>query len=147
MIGLIVRWVLRVLIGGVFLGFGVLKLMDPAAFVEDVANFQISPFDAEPWDMWLAYGLIGLEIVGGLFLLVPKGLYRGALVAVVGMILAFMVAIGSAWTRGLNVDCGCSGEEYDVFGGYGSHLAILMVMLAGVVWLVIEELFPGDLVD
>lgn len=143
MVAAIIRWVLRILIGGVFLAFGGLKLMDPTAFVEDVANFQISPFDEEPWDMWLAYGLIGAEILAGFFLLVPKGLHRGALIMVGGMVVAFLVAIGTAWSRGLNIECGCSGKEYDVMGGYGSHMAILVLLLAGVVWLMIEELFPS----
>jgi len=142
MIGVVIRWTLRVLIGGVFLVFGALKLMDSASFVEDVGNFQFPPFDVEPWDMWLAYTLIVMEVLAGLFILIPKVLYRGALIATAGMILAFLIAIGSAWSRGLNVECGCSGKEYEVFGGYGSHMIILVLMLAGVVWLVIEELFP-----
>ncbi|SHJ22562.1 DoxX protein [Rubritalea squalenifaciens DSM 18772] len=141
----VVELVLRVALGLIFVVFAVFKLIDPQAFVQDVANFQISPFSGAPWDMWLAYSLPGLEIIAGLCLIF-RFLYRGALVVIGGMVLTFIVAIGYVWSIGLNINCGCAGE-YDLLGGYVSHITALGVMLAAVVYLAIDELFSGQPVE
>ena len=138
---MIVR-ILRVLLALVFLIFGGMKMFDAHAFVENVANFQISPFDSAPYDMWLAYFLPPLEVLVGVCLLTTFWL-RGALVVSLGMILAFLVGIGSVWSRGLNIDCGCTGGNVSL-GGYQTHMTILAIMLAASVYLVIDTLFASD---
>lgn len=134
--------VLRVLLALVFLIFGGVKLLDVQDFVQNVANFQIAPFDGAPYDMWLAYFVVPLELAVGLGLL-AKVCYRGALALSVGMTLVFMVGIGSVWSRGLNIDCGCTGGAVSL-GGYGTHMLILATMLGVGVYLVIDTLFPGE---
>lgn len=134
---LVMRWVL----GAVLIAFGGMKLVDLHGFVENVGYFQIPPFDRAPWDMALAYFLPGFEVIVGLCL-VTKWCYRGALVCTLGMVTAFTVAICSVWARGLNIECGCAGKEMSL-GGYPGHLAILLTMLAMVVYLVIDALFPA----
>lgn len=132
---------LRYLLGGVFFLFGVWKLEDPKAFVENVSNFQIAPFDAAPWDMYLAYLLPPLEVICGLCLITGYAV-RGALVLSVLMTLSFMGAIAWVWQLGLNIDCGCTGGEVSL-GGYPAHMAALTVMLAIGVYLIIDTLFPS----
>ncbi|MFC5051738.1 MauE/DoxX family redox-associated membrane protein [Rubritalea spongiae] len=132
---------LRVLLALVFLIFGGAKLLEIQDFVENVSNFQIAPFDRAPYDMYLAYFLVPLEVMTGVCLLM-KWWFRGALVMAVTMTLAFMVAIGAVWARGLNIDCGCAGGSVE-FSGYPIHMLLLMVMLGIGVYLVVDLLFPG----
>lgn len=133
--------VLRILLALVFIAFGGVKMFDTQAFVENVANFQIAPFDTAPFDMWLAYFLPPLEVIVGICLLTGFWL-RGALLLSAGMTLAFIAAIGSVWVRGLNIDCGCSGGTVSM-GGYPTHLTILAVMLGVITYLILDELFPS----
>lgn len=134
--------ILRVLLALVFLIFGGMKMFDGHGFVENVANFQISPFDRAPYDMWLAYFLPPLEVLVGICLLTTFWL-RGALLLSFGMTLAFLVGIASVWARGLNIDCGCTGGSVSL-GGYPTHMSVLSIMLAATVYLVIDTLFPSQ---
>lgn len=133
--------VLRILLALVFIAFGGMKMLDAQAFVENVANFQISPFDSAPYDMWLAYFLPPLEVIVGICLL-SKFWLRGALLLSAGMTLTFIVAIATVWAKGLNIDCGCTGGSVSM-GGYPVHLTILSAMLGVVTYLILDELFPS----
>lgn len=117
-------------------------MLDAHAFVENVANFQISPFDSAPYDMWLAYFLPPLEVLVGICLFTTFWL-RGALVISLGMTLAFLVGIASVWARGLNIDCGCTGGTVSL-GGYPTHMTVLAIMLAAIIYLVIDTIFPSQ---
>lgn len=134
---------LRVVLALIFGVFGALKLFDLHGFVGNVENFQIAPFDQAPYAAWLAYVLVSLEVLVAVSLLTGVWL-RGALILSSGMVLSFMLGIGSVWLRGLNIECGCSGGAISL-GGYPTHMSILAVMLAASVFLVIDTLFPGDL--
>lgn len=134
--------ILRVLLALIFLIFGGMKMLDAHAFVENVANFQISPFDSAPYDMWLAYFLPPLEVLVGICLFTTFWL-RGALVISLGMTLAFLVGIASVWARGLNIDCGCTGGTVSL-GGYPTHMTVLAIMLAAIIYLVIDTIFPSQ---
>ena len=133
--------VLRVLLALTFLVFGAVKMIDPHSFVQNVSNFQISPFDRAPYDMWLAYFLPPLEVVVAISLLSKRWLV-GALLISAGMVLAFMVAIGSVWARGLNIGCGCSAGTVSL-GGYSTHMLFLSGMLGASVYLIIDHLFSS----
>lgn len=135
--------ILRIILALVFIAFGGMKLLDLHGFVGNVENFQIAPFDQAPYAAGLAYLLVPLEILVGLALLTGFWI-RGALLLCCGMVLSFMMAIGSVWARGLDIECGCAGGAASL-GGYPTHMTILAVMLAGSVYLVIDTLFPSDL--
>ena len=137
--------ILRVPLALIFLIFGGMKMFDAHGFVENVANFQIAPFDSAPYDMWLAYFLPPLEVLVGLSLL-SRFYLRGGLIISLGMILAFLVGIGSVWYRGLNIDCGCSGGSVSL-GGYPMHMTVLAIMLAATVYLIIDLVFPSKEVE
>ena len=57
---------------------------------------------------WAAYFLPALELVCGVGVLIPK-LRKEAAFLIVVMMLVFIVAIISAWVRGLDISCGCFG--------------------------------------
>lgn len=96
---------LRLVLGGVLLVAGALKVTNLDASVLAVRAYELLPWDAA--------GLVGralpvLEILVGLLLIV--GLFtRSAALAAGLLMLAFVVGIASAWARGLSIDCGCFG--------------------------------------
>lgn len=98
--------VARVVLGAVFVVAGGLKLPDPAAAERAVRAYQLAP-------EWLvapvAFGLPALEIAVGLLLLAGV-LIRPAAVASTILLVVFLAAVGSAWARGLSIDCGCFGD-------------------------------------
>jgi uncharacterized membrane protein YphA (DoxX/SURF4 family) len=92
----------RLLLGGVFVVAGVLKVPDPSAAVRAVRAYQLLPEALVPP---VAFGLPVLEIAVGLALL--AGVFvRTAAIASAVLLIVFVAAVGSAWARGLQIDCG-----------------------------------------
>lgn len=95
----------RLVLGGVLLTAGALKVTVPLVSARAVQAYQIFPFDVAAY---IGYALPVIEIVLGLLLIV--GLFtRFAAALGTLLMLAFVVGIASAWARGLNIDCGCFG--------------------------------------
>jgi uncharacterized membrane protein YphA (DoxX/SURF4 family) len=107
-----VRWFLfaaRQLVGGVWIVAGALKLPDPAASVRAVRAYDLLPEAVVPT---LGHLLPVVEVVIGAGLVL--GLLTRAAAALSALLfVAFIVGIGSAWARGLQIECGCFGG-----GGY-----------------------------
>lgn len=101
-----VGWIARLIVAGVFVVAGVIKLLDPAAFAQDIANYQ-----AFPWWTWnLAAAVVPVvEILAGLAVL--TGFKRRAGTIVLGSLtVAFLGLIASVIVRGIDLNCGCFGE-------------------------------------
>ena len=125
----VARWVL----GGVFLVAGALKLPDPDAAVRAVRAYRLLP---EPVVAAVAFGLPVLEIAVGLAL-VAGVFVRTAAVAAAALLVVFLGGVGSAWARGLQIDCGCFGGGGEVSAGETAYpaevvrdIALLAVGLA-----------------
>ena len=103
----------RLVLGGVFVVAGALKIPDPAAAVRAVRAYRLLP---ESLVAPVAFGLPVLEIAVGLALLIGVFVRTAALAAAVLLVL-FLVGIGSAWARGLRIDCGCFGNGREVAAG------------------------------
>jgi putative oxidoreductase len=101
----------RLVLAAVFVIAGALKLGDPAAFANDVANYQLMPALAP----LLAATLPCLEIVVGVALLFSRWRRAAALCAAALMAL-FTLAAGTAYARGLDVACGCFGSTSGAIG-------------------------------
>jgi putative oxidoreductase len=102
-------WLGRVVVAGVFVYAGVHKLLDPAAFAQDIANYQ-----AFPWWTWnLAAATIPMiEILAGLAVLI--GFKRRAGTIVLGSLtVAFLGLILSVIVRGIDLNCGCFGDAVE----------------------------------
>jgi len=99
----------RVVLGGVLLFAGLIKVADPVESVAAVRAYQVLP---ESLERLVGYGLPFLEI--GLALLLVTG-FATRLAAIGGglLMVGFVAGIASAWVRGLAIDCGC-------FGGGGA---------------------------
>lgn len=94
------------LFGGFWVYAGSLKAIDPFLFLLDVRSFQIL---GDPWASFLALGLPWLEIFCGLAV-VFRRFYLASLTILSGLLAVFLVAIVSAWHRGLDISCGCFGK-------------------------------------
>ncbi|MEV4286132.1 DoxX family protein [Nonomuraea bangladeshensis] len=100
-----VTTVARLVLGGVLIAAGALKIGNPVDSVLAVKAYQLLP---EPVAVPVGYTLPILEIVVGV-LLVAGLLTRVAAVVAGLLMLAFVFGIGWAWANGLRIDCGCFG--------------------------------------
>ena len=94
---------LRVVLGGIFIYAGTLKIADPVAFAGNVAAYKLLP----PFGNYLmAATLPWVELLCGLLLLLGLRLRAGATLILL-MNLVFTLALTTAIVRGLDIDCGC----------------------------------------
>jgi uncharacterized membrane protein YphA (DoxX/SURF4 family) len=100
----------RVALAGMFFVSGWNKITDLDGTVRSVRSYEILP---ESLVHPFAYGLPLLELAVAVILLLGIGTRIGALVTATLMVM-FMIAVGSAWARGMDINCGC-------FGGAGGH--------------------------
>ncbi len=103
--------VARLVVGGVWIAAGMLKLPDPAESVRAVRAYRLLP---EATVHAVGYGLPALEIIIGLLLILGLGTRIVAAISAV-LLTLFIIGIASAWARGLQIDCGCFGG-----GGYAA---------------------------
>lgn len=102
------QWVisaLRILIGAVFVYAGQAKIQEPAAFAENIASFRLLP---SALVNLMAIGLPPFEILLGLLLMTGWRCRRTAFCALLASGV-FLLALVSAWMRGIPVECGCFG--------------------------------------
>jgi len=98
--------VLRLGLGGLLIVAGALKLRAPVAFATELANYQLLPALAP----YVAALLPVVElVVGGALVVAPRAWRRAAALGALALLAAFTVAVGSAFFRGINIDCGCFG--------------------------------------
>ena len=120
----------RLVLAGVFLVAGLPKLLDPGSFAQAIANYRILP-DALVGPV--AVVLPGIEVVCAVALAAGV-MQRGALVAIQGMLVVFLVALVQAVLRGIDTSCGCFGatpESAPV--GWGEVLRDVGLLGLGVV--------------
>ncbi|MFL6022771.1 MAG: DoxX family protein [Marmoricola sp.] len=103
------RWIgllARLVVGGIWLWAGLLKLGDPAASVTAVRAYQLLPYDLAET---VGHVLPMLEVVVGAALVL--GLVTRVSGGVSALVqLAFIVGISSVWARGISISCGCFGD-------------------------------------
>jgi uncharacterized membrane protein YphA (DoxX/SURF4 family) len=99
----------RLLLGGVLLVAGGLKVTKPTDAANAVAAYKLLPTNIAHL---LGYALPWLEVAIALLLIVGI-VVRPAAIAGGLIMVIFIGAIASAWVRGLVIDCGC-------FGGGGA---------------------------
>ena len=104
----VILLVLRLALGGIFVYAGGIKAFATQEFAQDIHRYAIVPWpDAV---LLLAVYLPWLEIFSGLAVIFRK-LYVGGLAVIVALTLVFLAALTSAWSRGLDIECGCFGRE------------------------------------
>ena len=95
----------RLLLGGVLLVAGGLKVSKPTDSANAVAAYKLLPINIAHL---FGYALPWFEVALGI-LLIAGILLRPAAIAGGLIMLVFIAAIASAWARGLLLDCGCFG--------------------------------------
>ena len=96
----------RLLLGGVLLAAGALKISHPDKSAMSVRAYELLPI---PVANAFGYSLPWIEIGVGLLLLIGIAVRLNAIIGGVLMVL-FIFAISQAWARGLSIDCGCFGS-------------------------------------
>lgn len=95
----------RLVVGGVFIYAGVLKILDPLGFAQDIDAYRLVPRAVA---FLAALVLPWLEVLAGAALI--AGVFRPASALLIALMLAgFIVLVAVTMARGLDVDCGCFG--------------------------------------
>ena len=131
--GRMVRTVLRIGFGGMFLAAAWPKFADPKGFSILVAQYQFLPgFLVNLFSLWLP----SIEIVVGIGILIT--LWEREFSAMVGlMMVRFIVALTQALVRDLGIACGC----FDIEGAQDAGEAWFslirdIVLMVPIAWLV-----------
>jgi uncharacterized membrane protein YphA (DoxX/SURF4 family) len=96
----------QIAIGLVFVAAALGKIGDLSAFVIQLHNYRMVPVWSEHL---LAVTLPWIELIAGLALVLGLRPRSGGVI-VLALIVVFTIAVGSAWARGLDFECGCFGK-------------------------------------
>jgi uncharacterized membrane protein YphA (DoxX/SURF4 family) len=126
---------LRLVIGGLFVTAGLLKLPNPNLFQWDIRAYRVVPAALEPA---AARAIPPLEIAAGLCVVFGLA-YLGGLLVVASLMALFLCATILAWAHGLDINCGCFGpsaaggwtQSYPALVGRDIALLIGIFILAG----------------
>lgn len=131
----VIALALRLGLAGVFLYAGALHAWDAPSFVQAIQAYDLLPPDAA---MLLGVYLPWVEIFAAIGLL-ARWQYLGALAAIGGMLLVFLGGLISAWSRGLDISCGCFRAAESIQTHFPQLVARDVAMLAAVAVLVFVE--------
>jgi uncharacterized membrane protein YphA (DoxX/SURF4 family) len=103
----IIHWLCRLLLAGIFLYSGYVKIGSSFQFEVDIHAYKLAPsFLEHPLAIYLPW----LEIVLGLFLL--SGLkIRWSATLTAALLLFFIVVLSITYARGIDANCGCFSES------------------------------------
>lgn len=128
-------WALRLAVAAVFVAAAITKIADPAAFATSIQTYRLLPDGATAV---LAVWLPWLEFCAA-FAIFPRRLRSDALCLLLALMFVFLLALGQAWLRGLDINCGCFGGAATVRGsaylGYLLRDGLLIVVIAFLLWL------------
>jgi uncharacterized membrane protein YphA (DoxX/SURF4 family) len=97
------QFVLRFVIGGMFIYVAYNKLTNPEDFAKAIKNYDMLPLSVINI---MAIILPYIELFSGLFLILGM-LKKGSSAVIMISLIIFIIALTSAYARGLNIDCGC----------------------------------------
>jgi hypothetical protein len=132
--------IVDLIVGGIFVYAGVLKILDPVQFANDIDNYKTLPWFIS---VRLAFYLPWLEILCGLTLIF-RCLYRGGLSILTALIAVFIGATIAARLRGLDITCGCFGHASEHWS-FPQHMAVdLAIFIAlAALWFANERQRPA----
>lgn len=103
------EWTVRlaqIALGVLFLTAALGKIGDLSNFALQVHNYRLAPVWSENL---LAMTLPWVELMAGLALVLGVRPRAGGVILLV-LLMVFTVAVGAAWARGLDFECGCFGK-------------------------------------
>jgi uncharacterized membrane protein YphA (DoxX/SURF4 family) len=95
------NYLIRFILGSVFLYAGVAKLLDPKAFARVISQYDLVP---ENLLAPVAIGLPVLEVLAGVGLFFAV---RGSLSVIFGLLVMFVFVLWYGILKKLDIDCGC----------------------------------------
>ena len=120
------RWALAM----IFIYAGATKLVAPQNFSDSIAMFSILP---NSLINFVALALPPFEILAG-FAIITGIHRRPAILGLVALTAVFIIAMGTAIARGIEVDCGCFGSgkpsAFSAWLAFGRDVPILAIALA-----------------
>jgi uncharacterized membrane protein YphA (DoxX/SURF4 family) len=122
--------VVAIIIGGLFIYAGAVKVIDPAEFARDIDNYKMLAWQVS---VWMGFYLPWLEILCGLAL-IARVLYRGSVFVLTALMVLFIVITVIAKARGLDISCGCFGHA-SKYLSFAWHLVLDFLLLGGLVLL------------
>lgn len=138
----IVWRIVDMIVGGIFIYAGAIKVLDPVQFATDIDNYKILPW---PISVGLAFYLPWLEMLCGLALILRR-LYLGGLSILTGLVGVFLVATIAAKLRGLDITCGCFGHASQNWN-FPTHVALDLAILGALLALSFRVLSGNRLQD
>ena len=126
--------VMRVLLGGIFMHAGLMKIRDPEAFGSSLATYGLL---SSGLNSIVEFAFPWLEILLG-FLLIAGYPQRAPALGSLSLSLLFAAAHGQAMIRGTTVDCGCFGGGHTMSPTVGLALSSALLFSAG--WLYCRDL-------
>jgi uncharacterized membrane protein YphA (DoxX/SURF4 family) len=129
----IVALALRVLMGAWFVYAGGLKIFSSGLerFAVDIGNYKLVP---EGMALAAAYLVAWVEVVAGICFMLGV-LKKGAWLAMLGLVVAFSISVGSAWWRGLDISCGClGGTERISYWAKAGEFTLYYAVLGFLAW-------------
>ncbi|MES2980767.1 MAG: DoxX family protein [Verrucomicrobiota bacterium] len=129
----IIALILRVAMGAWFVYAGGLKIFGVGLerFVTDIENYRLVSGQIA---IVAAYVIPWLEVVAGLCFMLGI-LRKGAWWIMLGLVMAFVVSVGSAWWRGLDISCGClGGSEKISYWRKAIEFAVYLAALGWIAW-------------
>ncbi len=135
--------VARLILGGVLLVAGLLKVGSLGQSVLAVQAYQLLPYEMT---FVIGYALPIVEIIVGLALLLGLFTRWSGLIGAL-MMVAFIIGISSAWTRGLSLDCGCFGgggeiSPEEAIAAYPLDIARDIGLALAGIWLTVRPESP-----
>lgn len=131
--------ILRVVMGTWFVYTGGLKIFGSGLdrFVTDIENYRLSFGDFAITGniaVFVAYLVPWVEVIAGLAFM--SGILRkGAWWLMLGLVMAFVISVGSAWARGLDISCGClGGTEKISYWQKAVEFAVYLAALGWIAW-------------
>ncbi len=111
--------IVDLIVGGIFIYAGAIKVLDPVRFGLDIDNYKTLPWFVS---VRLAFYLPWLEIFCGLAV-ISRFLYRGGLSILTALIAVFIGVTIAAKLRGLDITCGCFGHASEHWS-FPQHMAV-----------------------
>lgn len=132
------QWIIRFVIGFVFIFAGVEKISDPAAFAEAINNYKILPSFLINF---FAIAIPWIEVITGILLIFDKFVKENAVIYTSLMTL-FTLMVFVAVLRGLDIDCGCFGTADAQTVGLAKIMENIGLILLGIYIIMVSDSSP-----
>ena len=119
--------IVDLIVGGIFIYAGTIKVLDPVRFGLDIDNYKTLPWFVS---VRFAFYLPWLEIFCGLAV-ISRFFYRGGLSILTALLAVFIGATVAAKMRGLDITCGCFGHASKNWN-FSTHLVLDFAIFAAV---------------